>query len=142
MIGYARVSTPDQRLDLQRDALKKAGCKKIFTDVASGAKSERPGLAELLTMHESTIRGWARTMPVPIVRCLLSRLAAEYGLSQRAQTELAHFNEPRTSGRSAHSDRATDATKNDKIGPARSPARSSSRRPTALPGRAPRVPIP
>jgi len=48
MIGYARVSTPDQRLDLQRDALKKAGCKKIFTDVASGAKSERPGLARTL----------------------------------------------------------------------------------------------
>ena len=47
-IGYARVSTPDQKLDLQIEALNKAGCSKIFTDVASGAKSERPGLDEAL----------------------------------------------------------------------------------------------
>src|SRR3982751_4675889 len=47
-IGYARVSTQDQTLDLQLDALKKAGCLKIFTDTASGAKSERKGLHEAL----------------------------------------------------------------------------------------------
>jgi DNA invertase Pin-like site-specific DNA recombinase len=48
LIGYARVSTADQTLDLQLDALKKADCSKIFTDTASGAKAERTGLHEAL----------------------------------------------------------------------------------------------
>src|ERR687896_390947 len=47
-IGYARVSTQDQTLNLQKDALEKAGCKKIFTDTASGSKAERKGLDEAL----------------------------------------------------------------------------------------------
>jgi hypothetical protein len=48
LIGYARVSTQDQTLNLQRDALEQIGCKKIFTDTASGAKGERKGLKEAL----------------------------------------------------------------------------------------------
>jgi DNA invertase Pin-like site-specific DNA recombinase len=49
LIGYARVSTHDQTLHLQRDALEKAGCEKIFTDTVSGTKAERKGLTEALS---------------------------------------------------------------------------------------------
>ena len=47
VIGYARTSTQDQNQDLQIDALKKAGCEKMFTDKVSGTVSERPGLTKL-----------------------------------------------------------------------------------------------
>lgn len=43
-LGYARVSTADQNLDLQKDALQAAGCERIWTDTASGATTARPGL--------------------------------------------------------------------------------------------------
>ena len=47
-LGYARVSTADQSLDAQRNRLLEAGAIRIFTDVASGKRSDRPGLAELI----------------------------------------------------------------------------------------------
>ena len=50
LIGYARVSTHLQNLDLQKDALTKAGCEKIFVDEVSGAKAARPGLDQAMEM--------------------------------------------------------------------------------------------
>ena len=48
LIGYARVSTHEQNLEPQTDALKQAGCQHIFKETISGAKKERPGLHDAL----------------------------------------------------------------------------------------------
>ena len=48
ILGYARVSTTDQDLALQRDALNAAGCERIFTDTMTGTSTERPGLTKAL----------------------------------------------------------------------------------------------
>lgn len=53
LIGYARVSSADQSCNLQTDALLKAGCERVFSDVASGAKIERKGLQEALNFMRS-----------------------------------------------------------------------------------------
>jgi DNA invertase Pin-like site-specific DNA recombinase len=52
-IGYARVSTLDQNPDLQRDALKKAGCEKVFVDQVSGTVVARPGLEKIKELLRS-----------------------------------------------------------------------------------------
>ena len=59
-IGYARVSTLEQNLDLQIDALKKAGCEKIITDEISGSVVDRPGLEKLkeILRKDDTLVVW------------------------------------------------------------------------------------
>lgn len=47
-VGYARISTDDQTLNLQLDSMERAGCERVFRDVMSGAKADRPGLREAL----------------------------------------------------------------------------------------------
>jgi DNA invertase Pin-like site-specific DNA recombinase len=49
LIGYARVSTLDQTLHLQQDALTAAGCQELYTDTVSGSVTERPGLTQALS---------------------------------------------------------------------------------------------
>ena len=51
--GYARISTQDQNLELQREALVKAGCQRVFEDKISGTRSDRPGLAKALEILRS-----------------------------------------------------------------------------------------
>ena len=53
LVGYARVSTQDQNLELQNDALSKAGCARIFTEVIGGSRTERTGLQEALNILRS-----------------------------------------------------------------------------------------
>jgi predicted site-specific integrase-resolvase len=48
LLGYARVSTTDQQPHLQVDALTAAGCYRVFTETASGARADRPTLEEVL----------------------------------------------------------------------------------------------
>jgi DNA invertase Pin-like site-specific DNA recombinase len=48
LLGYARVSTTDQQPDLQVDALTAAGCYRVFTETASGARADRPTLTQVL----------------------------------------------------------------------------------------------
>ena len=61
-IGYARVSTGDQNLDMQMDALNKYECDQIFTDKMSGVRSDRPGLEDAMKfMREGdTLIVWRR----------------------------------------------------------------------------------
>jgi DNA invertase Pin-like site-specific DNA recombinase len=60
IIGYARISTGDQSLNLQIDALKEAGCSRIFEEVASGSRRDRPILIDTIDhlLHGDTLVVW------------------------------------------------------------------------------------
>ena len=60
LVGYARVSITDQNLSLQKDALEKAGCERIYEDKMSGTKDNRPGLSKALEMlrENDTLLVW------------------------------------------------------------------------------------
>jgi DNA invertase Pin-like site-specific DNA recombinase len=94
-VGYARVSTTDQNLYLQQDALVAAQCERIFTDTASGAKAQRPGLAEALQCCRSgdTLVVWkldrlGRSLPhlVETVRDLVTRGVGFKSLQENIDT--------------------------------------------------------
>jgi DNA invertase Pin-like site-specific DNA recombinase len=82
LIGYARVSTDDQNLALQRDALAAAGCEKIYEDKTSGAKAERPGLALALEVARAgdTLIVWRLDR---LGRSLKDLIALAEGLDKR-----------------------------------------------------------
>ena len=91
LIGYARVSTQDQTLNLQNDALEKAGCSKIFTDTISGAKTERPGLEQALSYVRSgdTLVVWRLDRLGRSLRHLIETITAlhERGIGFKSITE-------------------------------------------------------
>ena len=91
LIGYARVSTADQKLDLQNDALTKAGCERIFTDTAGGAGAERTGLEQALGFARKgdTVVVWKLDRLGRSLRHLVETLAAlrERGIGFRSLQE-------------------------------------------------------
>lgn len=94
-VGYARVSTTEQSLDLQQDALLVAKCERIFTDTASGAKTQRPGLTEALQCCRpgDTLVVWkldrlGRSLPhlVETIRDLIAREVGFKSLQENIDT--------------------------------------------------------
>jgi DNA invertase Pin-like site-specific DNA recombinase len=98
LIGYARVSTLDQNPELQLDALTAAGCERIFTDRASGAKTDRPQLAAAMDYlrRDDTLCVWrldrlGRSLPhlIEIASTLTERGVALRSLTEQIDTASA-----------------------------------------------------
>ncbi len=98
LVGYARVSKTDQNLNLQQDALHGAGCERLFTDIVSGARVERPGLTGALDACRSgdVLVVWkldrlGRSLPhlVETVRALEARNVGFRSLQEHIDTTTA-----------------------------------------------------
>lgn len=98
-IGYARVSTTDQNPALQLDALKKAGCRQVFTDEASGASTTRPQLkkalaalkpGDVLTVWKLDRLGRSLSHLIQVTSELAARGVGFRSLSEAIDTTSAH----------------------------------------------------
>lgn len=91
LIGYARVSTNEQELSLQIDALQAAGCEKIYSDKASGTKAERPGLTEAISYARAgdTLMVWKLDRLGRSVKDLIAQINAleQGGIEFRSLTD-------------------------------------------------------
>jgi DNA invertase Pin-like site-specific DNA recombinase len=91
LLGYARVSTTDQQPQLQVDALEDAGCYRVFTETASGARSDRPILGQVLDQLRpgDTLVVWKldRLGPVPAASGRYHHGLAERGIGFRSLQE-------------------------------------------------------
>jgi hypothetical protein len=83
LVGYARVSTQEQELSSQLDALRAVGCDPVFEDYASGARSDRPGLAQALAYlrRGDVLVVWKLDR---LARSLSHLIETVYGLDTRA----------------------------------------------------------
>lgn len=98
-VGYARVSTRDQTLDLQLDALKRAGCSRVYTETVSGAHADRPELNRLMdTLRKGDVLviwkldrlGRSLKNLIEIVNDLLQRKVGLKSLNDPIDTTTSH----------------------------------------------------
>jgi len=98
-VGYARVSTKDQTLDLQLDALKKAGCSKVYSETVTGIKADRPVLAkavdalragDVLVIWKLDRLGRSLKNLIDIVNELLQRKVGLQSLGDPIDTTTSH----------------------------------------------------
>ncbi len=120
LIGYARVSTSDQRLDLQQDALRAAGCERVFTDTASGAKTERPGLVaalescragDILVVWKLDRLGRSLAHLVETIQALAGRSVGFRSLQEQLDTTNAGLRAARARGRKGGRPKGVDEKK-------------------------------
>ena len=87
LIGYMPVSTGEQSLDLQRDALARVGCERVYDDVCSGRAPDRPGLSKALDVaREGDAR--PRVMTKPKLKVAMAMMADRENAARDVATQL------------------------------------------------------